>query len=356
MTYKKHKIEGIGQARSGVSSILIIYTGGTLGMVFDQTLKTLIPLPFREIAQYVPELKRVEANLTIIPIEPPIDSSDMSPEIWIQLASIIESHYQEFDGFVILHGTDTMAYTASALSFLLENLSKPVVFTGAQLSLGVARTDARENMITAIELAADKKEGVSVLSEVCIYFNGKLLRGNRSKKHESSQFDAFQSENYPHLAEVGVYCEYNLPYLMKRSKANLVVHKRLNPNVLIVRLFPGMAVNALDYFLGSPDLEAVIIETYGSGNASSNEAFLRVLKNAVDSGIHILNISQCEGGSVRQQDYATGLGLKNIGVISGGDMTAEAAVTKLMFLLAQGLSPKEVKEKLEENLRGELTI
>lgn len=352
MRHKEYHIENISGMAS--SKILVIYTGGTLGMVYNQEKKTLVPMNFEQLTRHIPELNRIEAKVTVIPIEPPIDSSDMRPEIWLELALLIEHNYEPYDGFVILHGTDTMAHTASALSFLFENLNKPVIFTGAQLSLGVARTDARENMITAIELAADLKEGKPVINEVCIYFNGRLLRGNRAKKQESSQFDAFQSENYPMLAEVGVYCEYNYPYLFKKPAGRFIVYHQLDPAVLIIKLFPGMSNEMLTELLHINQLKAIVLETYGSGNASSNEGFLRALKDAVDRGIIILNISQCMGGSVRQQDYATGLGLQNIGVISGKDMTTEAAVCKLMFLLGQNLSKQEVEELLQKNLRGEM--
>ncbi|WP_304237479.1 asparaginase [Jiulongibacter sediminis] len=352
MGHKEYHIENI----SGLATakILVIYTGGTLGMIYDQEDHTLVPMNFEQLSRHIPELNRVQAEITVIPIEPPIDSSDMRPEIWLELASLIEQKYDEYDGFVILHGTDTMAYTASALSFLFENLGKPVIFTGAQLSLGVARTDARENMITAIELAADQTDNQPILHEVCIYFNGRLLRGNRAKKKESSQFDAFQSENYPMLAEVGVYCEYNYPYLFQKPSGPFTVYHQLDTGVLIIKLFPGLSNEMLAEMLKIKELKAIILETYGSGNASSNEGFLRVLKATSNDGIIILNVSQCQGGSVRQQDYATGLGLQNIGVISGKDLTTEAALTKLMFLLGQNLPKAEIESLLQKNLRGEM--
>jgi L-asparaginase len=349
--YKEFKIK---TQQNSSSKILMIYTGGTLGMVFDNQRKTLVPFQFEEILENIPELARFESELTIIPIEPPIDSSNMSPEIWLELSAIIGNKYESFDGFVILHGTDTMAYTASALSFLLENLAKPVILTGAQLPIGMARTDARENMMTALELAEHKINSESYINEVCIYFNGRLLRGNRAKKYESSQFDAFQSENYPMLAEVGVYCDYNKPYLLKKPKKKFKWHKALNANVLILKLFPGIPNEFIAQVLNLKGLKAVVLETFGSGNAFSNSAFLSLLEVANDKGIVLLNVSQCSGGEVRQGDYATGKALQNRGVISGKDMTTEAAICKLMFLLANELNVDEIKNLLQKDLRGEM--
>lgn len=352
--YKSFKIDTDTQGKTSVSKVLMIYTGGTLGMVYDKLKKTLVPLKFEEIQKNIPELERFESELTIIPIEPPIDSSNMSPVIWIELAALIAEQYQKYDGFVILHGTDTMAHTASALSFLLENLAKPVILTGAQLPIGVTRTDARENMMTALELAADKVDGETILHEVCIYFNGRLLRGNRAKKYESSQFDAFQSENYPMLAEVGIYCVYNRPYMQAKPEGDFKVYTALNPNVLILKLFPGIPNAFVKQMLATENLEAVVLETYGSGNASSDEGFLNLLKAASEKGIIIYNVSQCSGGEVRQGDYDTGKRLQDAGVISGKDSTTEAAVCKLMYLLALNNSISETKKLLQENLRGEV--
>ena len=352
--YKSFKIDTDTHGKTAVSKVLMIYTGGTLGMVYDKLKKTLVPLKFEEIQKNIPELERFESELTIIPIEPPIDSSNMSPAIWIELAALIAEQYEAYDGFVILHGTDTMAHTASALSFLLENLAKPVILTGAQLPIGVTRTDARENMMTALELAADKVDGETILHEVCIYFNGRLLRGNRAKKYESSQFDAFQSESYPMLAEVGIYCVYNRPYMLPKPAGDFKVHTALNPNVLILKLFPGISNAFVKQILATENLEAVVLETYGSGNASSNVEFLGLLKTASAKGIIIYNVSQCSGGEVRQGDYDTGKGLQDAGVISGKDITTEAAVCKLMYLLAKGNDILKTKRLLQENLRGEV--
>ncbi|AWV98194.1 asparaginase [Arcticibacterium luteifluviistationis] len=354
VVYNTFKIDTDIQGKTDVSKVLMIYTGGTLGMVYDKVKKTLVPLKFEEIQKNIPELERFESELTIIPIEPPIDSSNMSPAVWIELAALIAEQYERYDGFVILHGTDTMAHTASALSFLLENLAKPVILTGAQLPIGVTRTDARENMMTALELAADKVDGETILHEVCIYFNGRLLRGNRAKKYESSQFDAFQSENYPMLAEVGIYCVYNRPYMLPKPEGEFTSYAALNTDVLILKLFPGISNAFVKQILATENLEAVVLETYGSGNASSDEGFLRLLKEASKNGIIIYNVSQCSGGEVRQGDYDTGKGLQNAGVISGKDITTEAAVCKLMYLLAMGNPISETKRLLQENLRGEV--
>ncbi|WP_341226930.1 asparaginase [uncultured Arcticibacterium sp.] len=352
--YKSFKIDTDIKGKADVSKVLMIYTGGTLGMVYDQVKKTLVPLKFEEIQKNIPELERFESALDIIPIEPPIDSSNMSPSVWIELATLIAEQYDDYDGFVILHGTDTMAHTASALSFLLENLAKPVILTGAQLPIGVTRTDARENMMTALELAADKVDNETILHEVCIYFNGRLLRGNRAKKYESSQFDAFQSENYPMLAEVGIYCVYNRPYMLPKPEGKFSFSDSLNRNVLVLKLFPGISNAFVKQILATENLEAVVLETYGSGNAPSDNEFLHLLKDASEKGIIIYNVSQCSGGKVRQGDYDTSRGLLNADVISGKDITTEAAVCKLMYLLALGNSITETKRLLQENLRGEV--
>lgn len=351
INFKLYKLKTRTDGQAEVPKILLIYTGGTLGMVFDHAKESLVPFGFEDILKFIPELKRLRLSLDIMAMEPAIDSSDMRPEVWQELVRLLKNNYEAYDGFVILHGTDTMAYTASALSFMMRNLSKPIILTGAQLPIGTPRTDARENMITALELSADQ----SPLREVCIYFNGRLIRGNRAKKYESSQFDAFHSENYPYLAEVGVYCQYNYPYLLKPSGKPLFT-ENLVTDVLVLKLFPGISSRYVSQILHLPDLKGIVIETFGSGNASSDPDFLKLLEEADARGIILVNISQCSGGEVRQKDYATGRGLLAAGVISGRDMTTEAAITKLMILLGMQMSNNEIKKAIGENLAGEMSM
>ncbi|CAH0995198.1 L-asparaginase 1 [Emticicia aquatica] len=356
MNYKTSKIITSSDKKNRTNSVLMIYTGGTLGMVYDTKSKSLVPFDFDQILVNVPELQRLSFELTTLTLPKPIDSSNIKPATWIELAAIIKNNFEQYDAFVILHGTDTMAYTASALSFLLENLSKPVILTGAQLPIGVARTDARENLITALEIASAEINGRPVVPEVAIYFNSYLLRGNRAKKKESSQFNAFRSENYPALAEVGVTIDFNFPFIMPfRPDLPLITHEKLDENVMILKLFPGINQTLVHNILNTNGLRGVVLETYGAGNAPSDEWFLAELHEATKDGIVIFNVSQCDGGRVLQGHYQTSSKLKSIGITSGSDITTEAAITKMMLLLGQESEPERVKYRMENNICGEMS-
>ena len=338
------------------SKILLIYTGGTIGMMQDVKTGSLKPFDFKSLTNQVPELNKFDVELSSISFGKPIDSSNMHKDVWVKLANIIKDKYSKFDGFVILHGSDTMSFTASALSFMLENLSKPVILTGSQLPIGIIRTDGKENLITAIEIAAAKNnKGKSIIQEVCIYFEYKLYRGNRTFKYNSEHFDAFKSPNYPFLGEAGVEIQYNERAFLKQSSKALKVHTELDNDILVLKLFPGLSKKITISLLNTKGIKAIILETFGAGNATTEEWFINGLKSAIAKGIVILNVTQCHEGRVVQGMYETSRQLKNIGVVSGHDITYESAVTKLMFLLGQKLQPKKVKDLLEKNLRGELT-
>jgi len=339
-------------------SVLVIYTGGTLGMVYEAKGKQLIPFNFDQIIEKVPEIQRLSFAITFLSLKEPIDSSNITPEIWIELGAIIESNYEEYDSFVILHGTDTMAYSASALSYLLEGLNKPVILTGAQLPIGVARSDARENFISALELAAAKNEdGSPILSEVCIYFNSLLLRGNRCKKQESSDFNAFHSENYPFLANAGVRIEYNLPFIKPFDQdSKLTVQKHLDSNVAFLKMFPGITQKVVQSILKIEDLKGIVLETYGAGNATTEPWFLDAVRDAIERNIIIFNVSQCDGGRVAQGQYQTSKYLKQVGVVSGSDITAEAAITKMMYVFAKEKDHNKWASILAAPLSGEMSI
>lgn len=357
MTYTINKIKNSTSSTNQNSSVLLIYTGGTLGMVKDKETNTLAPYDFTEILANIPEIERLDFAISQLSLSKTIDSSNIQPKTWIELAQIIKTYFNDFDGFVIIHGTDTMAYTASALSFLLENLSKPVIFTGAQLPIGVPRTDARENLITSLEIAATKIDGRPVVPDVAIYFNSSLLRGNRSKKVESEQFDAFRSENYPELATAGVTIDFNhsliKPY---RPDLPLKVHEKLDEHVMILKLFPGISQKMVHNLLNIPELKGVVMETYGAGNAPTEEWFLNELREAIAKNIIIINVSQCFGGRVLQGAYDTGKHLQEMGIVSGSDITTEAAITKLMYLLGKEKNIEKIKYLMEQPLVGELSL
>lgn len=337
------------------SSVLLIYTGGTIGMMQDARSGELKPFDFKSLTRQIPELNKFDIELSSISFKDPIDSSNMHPKVWIELANIIEKNYKKHDGFVILHGSDTMSFTASALSFMLENLNKPVVLTGSQLPIGIIRTDGKENLITAIEIAGSKEKGKPLVTEVCIYFEYKLYRGNRTFKYNSAHFDAFRSPNYPALAEAGVTISYNKTALLKPTKKELKVHTVLDNDIAVLKLFPGISKKITSAIINTRGIKAIILETFGAGNATTQDWFIQELEKAIKRGVIILNITQCREGRVIQGMYETSSMLKKLGVVSGADLTFESAVTKLMFLLGKKLKSSELKKQLLSNLRGELS-
>lgn len=336
------------------ASILLIYTGGTIGMMKDFETGALKAFNFDKLLENVPELRQLDCEIETISFEHPIDSSNMNIEQWIKIAEIIEENYDSFDGFVVLHGSDTMSYSASALSFMLENLAKPVIFTGSQLPVGDLRTDAKENLITAIQIASQREKSLPIVKEVCLYFEYKLYRANRSTKISAEHFNAFTSPNYPALAESGVHLKINRDILLKPKSKKLLVHREMSDNVMILKIFPGLNPESLAAILGIKNLKAIILETYGSGNAPSEDWFIELLDKAIKSGLFIVNVTQCSGGSVNMGQYETSTQLREIGVISGKDITTEAAITKLMYLLGQKVSGDVFKTVFETPLRGEM--
>jgi len=353
MSFKRIQINTASPEQTR-SRIMIIYTGGTFGMTYDAT-GVLVPFDFSLILSQLPALRNLFLDLTVISFEVPIDSSNIMPDHWKMIGNIIFENYEAQDGFVVLHGTDTMSFTASALSFMLQGLSKPVIFTGAQLPITEPRSDARENLITSLEIASARKEGKPIVPEVCIYFDYELLRGNRSKKVESMHFDAFESGNYPSLAKAGVKIDYNYAVIHEPLPgATLNLTQKFDTNISILKLFPGITQKTVQSILNTPDLKALVLETYGSGNAPSVQWFIKSMKEAISKGLIVLNVSQCPGGMVIQGRYETSKALSEIGVISGGDITMEAAVTKLMVLLGQH-DYATVKHLINKPLAGEMT-
>jgi L-asparaginase len=338
------------------SSVLIVYTGGTIGMVQRPESGTLAPVKFDQILNEVPELNKFNYHLQTITFSPALDSSNMSPSVWVKIAQTIKKNYSDFDGFVILHGTDTMAYTASALSFMFENLDKPIILTGSQLPIGTIRTDGKENLITSVEIAAAKENGKCKVPEVCIYFDFNLYRGNRTVKRDSEQFSAFHSVNYPALAVAGVDIRYSNEFIYKpENNGILKVNTKFDDNVVILKMFPGISEKVFSSITNIQGLKGIVLETFGSGNVPTAPWLINCIKKAIKKGIIILNITQCEGGRVIMGQYETSLELLNAGVVSGKDMTTEAAITKLMFLLGQGLNDNEIKFYLNKSLRGEIS-
>lgn len=338
------------------SNILLIYTGGTIGMVKDFETGTLKAFNFDELLQNIPELKLLEHHIDTVSFSKPIDSSNMKPYFWLQMAEIIEENYERYDGFVVLHGSDTMSYSASALSFMFENLSKPIILTGSQLPIGDLRTDAKENLITSIQIAGLQKHGRPVITEVGLYFEYKLYRGNRTTKINAEHFQAFSSLNYPSLVESGVHLAVKDSALWKPNRRRkMKLHKGLDDRIALVKIFPGINRSLLEHIFSKEDLKGVILETYGSGNAPTEEWFISLIKNTVSRGVVVVNVTQCIGGSVAMGQYETSTQLKKAGVISGKDITTEAAVAKIMYLLAKDLSPKVFKTIFETSLRGEIS-
>ncbi len=337
-------------------SVLLIYTGGTIGMIQNTETGALESFNFDHLLRHVPELKRFNYHISTYQFNPPIDSSDMEPSLWAKLVRIIDYNYDHYDGFVILHGTDTMAFTASALSYMLENLGKPVVFTGSQLPIGTLRTDGKENLITAIEIAAAKRpDGTPMVPEVTIFFQNKLMRGNRTTKINAEHFNAFNSGNYPPLAEAGIHIKYDLDRIIQPdSERPFKPHFLFDPNVVIISLFPGIQPYVVESILQIEGLKAVVLRTFGSGNAPL--WLVKLLREATRRGLIIVNISQCMSGAVEMKRYETGIHLAEAGVISGYDSTVESAVTKLMFLLGHGLPTNEVRDRMGKCIVGEMRV
>lgn len=345
------------QVSPRLNKVLLIYTGGTIGMGHNPDTGALEPLNFDHLLSNFPEFALLPTEVDTYQFTPPIDSSDMSLRRWAQLVRIIADNYEAYDGFVVLHGTDTMAYTASALSFMLENLTKPVILTGSQLPIGQLRTDGKENLLTSTELAAAfGEDGRPMVPEVCIYFSGRLLRGNRSTKESADGFNAFNSFNYPHLCEAGVEFQFNPHYILKPDYSKpMIPHTAMDPNVVVFSLFPGIQENVVRHMLEAPELRGIVMRSFGSGNAPQKPWLMRLLKDATQRGVTVVNISQCVAGFVKMGRYDTGFQLQDAGVVSGGDSTVESAITKLMFLQAHYKDVRAIRSLMGRSICGEIT-
>lgn len=345
------------QVSPRLNKVLLIYTGGTIGMGHNPDTGALEPLNFDHLLSNFPEFALLPTEVDTYQFTPPIDSSDMSLRRWAQLVRIIADNYEAYDGFVVLHGTDTMAYTASALSFMLGNLTKPVILTGSQLPIGQLRTDGKENLLTSIELAAAfGEDGRPMVPEVCIYFSGRLLRGNRSTKESADGFNAFNSFNYPHLCEAGVEFQFNPHYILKPDYSKpMIPHTAMDPNVVVFSLFPGIQENVVRHMFEAPELRGIVMRSFGSGNAPQKPWLMRLLKDATQRGVTVVNISQCVAGFVKMGRYDTGFQLQDAGVVSGGDSTVESAITKLMFLQAHYKDVRAIRSLMGRSICGEIT-
>lgn len=337
--------------------ILIVYTGGTIGMIEDPVTKALKPFDFSHLMENVPKVKMLDYKIDNIQFQPPIDSSDMSPAHWQDIARSIAENYDDYDGFVVLHGTDTMAYTASALSFMLDGLDKPVIITGSQLPIGEVRTDGEENLITALQIAAaTDTDGRPMVREVAILFENYLWRGNRSTKRSADNFNAFKSNNYPQLAKIGLGIHFDTDALMRRNvRKSLKPHYDLDTSVMVIDLYPGLNEGLLRHMLAAPGIKGIVLRTYGTGNAPTSSWFIEAIREVINRGVIVLNVTQCVNGGVNTR-YLAGDMLAAAGVISGYDLTFEAAITKMMFLFGLGISPAEVKKQLCMSLAGEMTL